>query len=200
LQVPDLHGVINVDAGWDDSLAILRSPISVPKPPMCAGTPSLSAGNRFPRTVRLNTPRAIAVSEQIGQVFVLNGTGYDCQPSMTILDARTAAPLRVVPIGQDPYGEDPYAVLVADQLGRTFVVRRGNMMFQRKDGVSVLDTRSGRLLYSTTVAQGSQSVAVERALSWARTIRGGISSSTSGRARCWSSGHLSEMECGKEHF
>jgi hypothetical protein len=79
-----------------------------------------------------------------------------------MLDAGSGAPLRVVAVNQDPYGAEPYAVLVADQLGRVFVLSRGNPTFGRKDSVSVLDAGSGRLLYTTTVPAGSQGMAVDQ--------------------------------------
>lgn len=158
VQVQNLRGAIAAAAGVDHNLAVLRRPIPVPKPRLCEGGPRLVGPNHFPRTVRLYEPEALAVSEQTGHVFVANHGWYDCGSSVTILAARTGAPLRVVPVG-----ENPYLVLAADRLKRVFVVNQGNTIegLERKGSVSVLDTGSGRLLYTAAVGLAPGPIAVD---------------------------------------
>jgi DNA-binding beta-propeller fold protein YncE len=75
-------------------------------------------------------PRAIAVDEQDGRVFVAN----DDDASVSVLDARSGAPLRTTRVGLGPR-----ALAVDAPSHRVFVVSAG-------DGtVSVLDARSGVL-------------------------------------------------------
>jgi DNA-binding beta-propeller fold protein YncE len=76
-------------------------------------------------------PRAIAVDEQDGRVFVAN----DDDASVSVLDARSGVPLRTTRVGPGPR-----ALAVDAPSHRVFVVSAG-------DGtVSMLDARSGVLL------------------------------------------------------
>src|SRR5256714_5008688 len=76
-------------------------------------------------------PRAIAVDEQEGRVFVAN----DDDASVSVLDARSGVPLRTTRVGPGPR-----ALAVDAPSHRVFVVSAGD------GAVSVLDARSGVLL------------------------------------------------------
>jgi len=76
-------------------------------------------------------PRAIAVDEQDGRVFVAN----DDDASVSVLDARSGVPLRTTRVGPGPR-----ALAVDAPSHRVFVVSAGD------GAVSVLDARSGVLL------------------------------------------------------
>ena len=76
-------------------------------------------------------PRAIAVDEQDGRVFVAN----DDDASVSVLDARSGVPLRTTRVGLGPR-----ALAVDAPSHRVFVLSAGD------GAVSVLDARSGVLL------------------------------------------------------
>ena len=84
------------------------------------------------RNVAVGTdPRAIAVDETRGRIYVAN----DDDSSVSVLDARSGAPLRVSAVGAQPR-----ALTVDVHTGRVFVVNSG------EGTVSMLDEQTGKRL------------------------------------------------------
>jgi DNA-binding beta-propeller fold protein YncE len=95
------------------------------------------------RTVAASkNPRAIAIDERRGRVFVVTAGDADpmrgCIPTehgaVSVLDARTGRALRIIPIGVAPR-----AIAVDERTGRAFVLNAGGAMSIRAaDGWSWL--------------------------------------------------------------
>jgi DNA-binding beta-propeller fold protein YncE len=93
---------------------------------------------RILRTVAVGKdPRAIAIDERWGRVFVVTAGDADpmrgCIPTehgaVSVLDARTSRVLRIIPIGVAPT-----AVAVDERTGRAFVLNTGGAMSIRAAG------------------------------------------------------------------
>jgi DNA-binding beta-propeller fold protein YncE len=102
----------------------------------------VSKGRKL-RTVAVGkNPRAIAIDERRGRVFVVTAGDADpvrsCIPTehgaVSVLDARTGRVLRIIPIGVAPT-----AIAVDERTGRAFVLNAGGAMSIRAaDGWSWL--------------------------------------------------------------
>lgn len=116
-------------------------------------------------TVGLN-PSALTVDTRTRLLFVLNRGALDGfsnptgRGSISILDARGGAVLRVVPVGMNPS-----AIAVDTGAGHAFVVERSvstSSGIQVTGGaVTMLDTRDGRRLRTIAVPQEPQAIMVD---------------------------------------
>ena len=109
------------------------------------------------------SPTAVAVDERTGRVFVVNSHTDPYRipterGSVSMLDARSGAALRTIPVGWDPT-----VAAVDERKGRIFVVNRNIDSRGRLIGngsVSVLDARSGTVLRTIPVGVAPIDVAV----------------------------------------
>jgi YVTN family beta-propeller protein len=98
----------------------------------------------------------VAVDERLGRVYVVN-TGDD---SLSILDARSGAPLHTVALDQNPA-----AVAVDERRGRVYVASggatdaAGNLV--GPGSVDVLDARTGQITRTMAVGVAPSAVAVD---------------------------------------
>jgi YVTN family beta-propeller protein len=126
-------------------------------------------------------PARVVVDERTGRVFIVHGRGSTTgcggnlpnyqQAGVTVLDARTAAVLRSVPVGGSPFDDDVgYAPLINIALDtrrdRVFVINqprrdRHGVPVEGNGSVSVLDARSGALLQTINVGRHPISLAVD---------------------------------------
>src|SRR5205823_1761384 len=110
------------------------------------------------RTVSVGRgPRAVAVAERTGHIFVGNSNA----DTMSMLDTRTGALLRTTRMEQSPW-----AVAVDDRTGRVFVLGGGiDDAYVRPLGmsgtVSMLDARTGAVLRTVAVGVGPSAIAVD---------------------------------------
>jgi YVTN family beta-propeller protein len=90
-----------------------------------------------------------------GRVFVTNGMDN----SVSMVDARSAAVLRTVPVGPNPL-----AITVDEHVSRAFVLGGGlwhNGHPFSWSTVDLLDTRSGAVLHTASVGIGAKAIAVD---------------------------------------
>lgn len=88
---------------------------------------------------------AMAVAPRLGRVYIAtrDGLAATARDRLLLLDARSGAALRTVPIGR---GRDLDSIAVDERRGRAFLVG------YRSRTVSVLDARAGTLLRTVTLA------------------------------------------------
>jgi YVTN family beta-propeller protein len=126
-------------------------------------------------------PARVVVDERTARVFVVHGRGGSTkepfsfpdfeQSGVTMLDARTGAVLRSLPVGGSPFDDVESAtatnIVVDARRGRVFVINqalldRNGLPVSANGSVSVLDARSGGVLRTIAVGSNPIALAVDR--------------------------------------
>jgi YVTN family beta-propeller protein len=151
---------VAMDGGTERAFVVVQGSFDLHGNPTGNGSVRIvdARRGRVLRTVGVGlSPRAVAVDERTGRVFVTN----DGERSVSVLDAYSGTVLRTVRVG---FG--PLAIATDDRDGRVLVANEG-VTDSAGDplgngSVSVLDARGGKVLGTVVVGMSPRAVVVDQ--------------------------------------